>query len=160
MATPRHYTRWNSIKQRTGNPNNDCYPRYGGRGIECRFGSFHEFARWLDENLGLCPPDHTLDRIDNNGHYEPGNLRWADMGTQASNRRDTLAPRCPVTDKYGRQCEFRDYRVHVHVFRGLKPRCSDECGKPRGHKNECVPPDEWAAYVAHNRAAYWERKAA
>ena len=42
------------------------------------------------ESMGECPPDHSLDRIDVNGNYEPGNCRWADKYTQASNKRTNI----------------------------------------------------------------------
>ena len=85
-----HYSRWAGIKQRTGNPNHDNYHNYGGRGI-----TFHEpwakdfatFKAWLDENLGPCPEGFSLDRIDNDGNYEPGNLRWASRKDQYLNQR-------------------------------------------------------------------------
>lgn len=62
----------------------DKWPFYGGRGIEFRFLSFEEFIA----HIGLAPsPDHSLDRIENNGHYEVGNVRWATKSTQMLNRR-------------------------------------------------------------------------
>lgn len=45
------------------------------------------FATYIDAELGLRPDGFTLDRIDNDGHHEPGNLRWADHTDQARNRR-------------------------------------------------------------------------
>lgn len=66
---------------------NSCdrhYKDYGGRGIEFRFKSFQEFIT----EVGPRPsPELTLDRVDNDGHYEQGNLRWATPKEQASNRR-------------------------------------------------------------------------
>ncbi len=44
------------------------------------------FNQWLIDNLGPCPEGYTLDRIDNHGNYEPGNVRWADRVTQYHNR--------------------------------------------------------------------------
>lgn len=53
-------------------------------GVEFRFESFEQ---WYEE-LGDPPtPKHTVDRINCTGHYEPGNVRWADWSTQAANKR-------------------------------------------------------------------------
>ena len=84
-----HYNRWSSIKQRTSNPKNKNWSRYGGRGIEMHepwFDSFILFKKWLDDNLGPCPEGCTLDRIDNDGNYEPNNLRWATAEQQRRNQ--------------------------------------------------------------------------
>ena len=74
-------------RQRCQCPQITFYDRYGGRGIEFRFASTYEGACWIVANLGL-PPNRswTIDRIDSNGHYEPGNLRWATTQTQSRNR--------------------------------------------------------------------------
>ena len=85
-----HYARWRGMKGRTANPNRTDYKNYGGRGIRLHQQweeSFVEFKAWLDENLGPCPEGFSLDRIDNDGHYEPGNLRWASKTHQNRNRR-------------------------------------------------------------------------
>lgn len=77
---------YSDAKRRCLNPKNKSYSNYGGRGIEFRFNSFEE---WFAE-LGLKPtPDHSVDRIDNDGHYEPGNVRWATKTEQQKNRRQS-----------------------------------------------------------------------
>ena len=75
-------------KQRCTNPNSAAYADYGGRGIEFRFPSVRAFAEWVLLNIGPKPTEvHSLDRIDNTRHYEPGNLRWATRSEQARNKR-------------------------------------------------------------------------
>ncbi len=78
------YTTWKAMIQRCENPNNNSYYRYGGRGIiVCqRWKSFQNFF----SDMGKKPfQKFTLDRINNDGNYEPSNCRWADYLTQANN---------------------------------------------------------------------------
>ena len=77
-----------SAKQRCTNPNSNAFADYGSRGIEFRFPSVRAFTEWVLNNIGARPTtEHSLDRIDNNRHYEPGNLRWATRSEQARNKR-------------------------------------------------------------------------
>lgn len=74
-------------RQRCINPKLKSYRHYGGRGIEFRFTSFEHFM----DAVGPRPsPRHSLDRIDNEGHYEPGNVRWATTEQQANNKRNSV----------------------------------------------------------------------
>lgn len=84
----REYRSWCEAKRRCFNPNHRYYADYGGRGItmcESWKNSFESFY----EDMGPAMPDQSLDRVDVNGNYEPGNCRWADAKTQAQNRRNS-----------------------------------------------------------------------
>lgn len=90
------YGTWKDIKQRTTNPNCPKWLSYGGRGITMFSGwleskGSRNFLDWVDENLGPRPEGWTLDRIDNDGNYEPGNLRWAPAVIQYNNTRPALS---------------------------------------------------------------------
>ncbi len=78
--------RCRSAKKRCENPRDEFYPDYGGRGIQFRFASPAAMGQWIMENLGLNR-ELTIDREENNGHYEPGNIRLVTWEEQANNRR-------------------------------------------------------------------------
>lgn len=76
--------------KRSTNPDDPRYEDYGGRGIsvyEPWITSVTDFITWMDANLGPRPDGCSLDRIDNDGNYEPGNLRWGTRLEQTLNRR-------------------------------------------------------------------------
>ena len=74
---------------RCENPDSRSYGNYGGRGISV-YPDWHDVTAgvaWIDAKLGPRPEGCSLDRIDNDGNYEPGNVRWATALQQAGNRR-------------------------------------------------------------------------
>ena len=92
---PRTYITWLAMLQRCNNPNDNEYKNYGGRGISiCK--SWTKFENFL-KDMGKRPKELTLDRINNDGNYEPGNCRWATRAEQAQNRKSTKLT--PITVK-------------------------------------------------------------
>jgi hypothetical protein len=83
----REYKIWGQMKDRCFNPRCKLYPRWGGRGITVceRWFIFEYFL----QDMGRCPDRMTLERIDNDGDYEPSNCKWATYEEQNTNRKGT-----------------------------------------------------------------------
>lgn len=80
------YRAWCNMKDRCSRPSAANYARYGGRGISVCEAWAASFEVFLAE-MGQRPsPSHSLDRINNDGNYEPGNCRWATIAEQQRNR--------------------------------------------------------------------------
>lgn len=84
FGTPT-YSSWADMVQRCTNPKRKRYADYGGRGIQVcdRWRKFENFLA----DMGPRPEGMELDRIENDGNYEPGNCRWSTPTTQSNNRR-------------------------------------------------------------------------
>jgi hypothetical protein len=116
------YRAWAAMHTRCRNENQRGYHRYGGRGITVceRWNSFEYFLT----DMGLRPsPKHSIDRIDNDGDYEPGNCRWATDGEQAtnkcSNRLLTVVGVTANLTQWSRILNVNIHTLHSRLERGL-----------------------------------------
>lgn len=85
-SKPPEYLAWENMRRRCNNPADPRFKWYGARGISVceRWNSFMNFLA----DMGMKPsPEHSIDRIDNDGNYEPGNCRWTTSIVQQNNRR-------------------------------------------------------------------------
>ena len=114
MFDPIRYI-YSNAKQRCTNPKNKSYKDYGGRGIKFLFDSLQEFK----EELGERPEGYTLDRIDNDGNYEKGNVRWASRSVQMQNRRVLSSNKTGTTGVHQYKCISKGKEYTYWRARGL-----------------------------------------
>lgn len=87
------YRAWVGMKTRCYNPNEEAWERYGGRGIKVCERWLNSFENFL-KDMGRKPSSqHSLDRVNNDGHYNPYNCRWATRREQCLNRTYKLTKR-------------------------------------------------------------------
>jgi hypothetical protein len=89
--TTKTYWCWQAMIQRCTNENREDYKNYGGRGIKVCDRWLNSFEDFLAD-VGESPEGLSIDRINNDGNYEPGNTRWATREQQQSNTRRSLKP--------------------------------------------------------------------
>jgi hypothetical protein len=106
MSKTPEYRAYHAMKQRCFNVNGEAYANYGGRGIHVHDGWMFSFLAFY-KHIGPRPTkNHSIDRIDNDKGYCPGNVRWATRAEQNRNRR-------PYSSKYGRTVATRLENNHA-----------------------------------------------
>lgn len=134
-GTPEHKT-WHRLISRCTNKRNPSYANYGGRGIKVCDRWRHSFENFYSD-MGLRPGSgYSLDRINNDGDYEPGNCRWATASEQANNRSDTVTvtfnDRCQSIAQWAREIDVPSHLIYGRLRRGWSvERALTQPHKPR-----------------------------
>lgn len=124
MTESAEYKIWTNMKTRCCNPNAKSFSRYGGRGIKMCSKWMHSFEEFLND-VGVRPSkDHSIDRIDVNGDYEPGNCRWATCIEQANNKTNNLIIDIDGTKKsateWSMNSEVSSTAIRQRFYAGLR----------------------------------------
>lgn len=103
--------RVSSMKNRCNNPNDQSYSNYGGRGIEFRFASIKDGVDYLLATFPMTTyVGYDIDRIDNDGHYEPGNLRFVTRKQNQANKR-TVSDLQATVDMQNTKIAYLEKRI-------------------------------------------------
>lgn len=126
MTGTAEYCTWTRIIQRCTDTKYHGYHKYGGRGISICGRWRQSFEAFL-EDIGPRPtPKHSIDRIDNDGNYEPGNCRWATAREQANNRRTnrllTVDGETWTVAQWAERTGLPDHVIRTRLHRGWTPR--------------------------------------
>lgn len=136
--TSIEYRAWARMKRRCLDPRTDGYHRYGGRGITVCPRWLNSFENFLAD-MGPRPTDqHSLDRVNNNGNYEPGNCRWATLDMQANNRRAnrrlTHNGKSQGVSAWARELGCKPHTITMRLARGWPVALALS-----------MPPDKWGS---------------
>jgi hypothetical protein len=120
------YMSWRAMLSRCGNGHDPAFSRYGGRGIVVCERWRKDFATFLMDMGPRPSPRHSIDRIDNDGNYEPGNCRWVTAKEQNRNRRDnhlvTIRGKTQCVADWAIYAGIREDTLRVRLFRlGWEP---------------------------------------
>lgn len=129
---------WTHLRARCTNEKAKDYPRYGGRGItfDPSWESFEKFF----EDVGLPPSErHTLDRRENSGNYEPGNVRWATYTEQNRNRRDNVrfmvGEKSQTLREWAEEFGINRSTLTSRIYQG-RLTMAEALGKPTQHRSK------------------------
>jgi len=122
MTESPEYLAWSNMRARCHYPRDKKFANYGGRGIRVCDRWLKAFANFFADMGPRPTPGHSLDRIDNDGNYEPGNCRWATREVQANNkstsRRISFRGREQTVAQWSAELGFSPELVHSRLNNG------------------------------------------
>lgn len=137
------YARIQAEEQRCNNPKSPSYKNYGARGIKFNFSSVTDAAIWIKENIGVHK-ELRLDRIDNDRHYEPGNIRWSTISQNNSHMRKKP---CTIRLHKFRQeypyIKYADSTLRGFFSQNMTPQEIIE----RFYRKSCKPKGKYGTYL-------------
>jgi hypothetical protein len=120
-AQTPEYKVWSRVIARCCDPKSDHFDRYGGRGIEMCWRWRNSFENFLADMGPRPSPNHSIERENNNGNYEPGNCRWATRAEQSVNKSNTVMVRAGGKEMslavLAREANLPVQRVYQRIFR-------------------------------------------
>lgn len=129
QSKDKFYQVWNGIKQRCYNPHNKNYHNYGGRGIEVCNEWRNDFQAFYDWSISNGYKDGLqIDRINNDGNYEPSNCRWVDRFTNNNNRRNNISfTYNGITQSLMAWCRYFNISYKTCMTRYYRGHTIEEC---------------------------------
>lgn len=164
----KEYSIWSGMKKRC-NPltrNKKDKNNYSDRGIVVSDRWVNSFSNFYNDMGSRPTPSHSIERIDNNGDYEPSNCRWATAKEQAENRRNSIYLSAydvtmTVAD-WSRVLEISDKRIYDRTSRGYNDHdalfCQIKMPERLFFKNQFLTIKEWSTFLGVNEKRFYDRR--
>ncbi len=128
MTQSTEYQSWSGMKRRCINKTNHAYSRYGGRGINICDRWITSFENFYSD-MGHKPEGYSIERINNDGNYEPDNCKWATPAEQSKNKRMYKNNKSGATgvtkvgEKWNVTIRANTILIHVGIFETFESAC-------------------------------------